>query len=199
MQGRYRLYLACYDSAATVGVNLFQWRLVVAGVAGDWSDAFQATAVSSRVLVDLGEVDIPPGAWPDGWSAIRTDVVGGSFVTLEFQIKNTTGGGGGTFDFDALYLVPAETEGVVSCADLDNTDEYLVVDFASDPVAAVSVRDYRSMEFASWATVEGDDLALAPVAGDAGGLWFYAYRNTTDQAFPNDDLNAWLYFRPRWR
>jgi hypothetical protein len=199
MQGRYRLYLACYDSAATVGVNIVQWRLVVAGVAEDWSSASRATAVSTRVLVDLGEVDIPPGAWPDESISAVTDVHAGSFITLEIQIKNTTGSGGGTFDFDALYLAPSELEGVVTCASLDNTDEYLVVDFTSDPVAAVTVRDYRSMEFASWATVEGDALELTPVAGAAGGFWCYAYRDTNDQAFPNDDITAWLYYRARWR
>jgi hypothetical protein len=63
----------------------------------------------------------------------------------------------------------------------------------------VTVRDYRSLEFATWATVEGDALELTPVAGDAGEFWCYAYRNTTDQAFPNDDITAWLYYRPRWR
>jgi hypothetical protein len=196
MQGRYRLYLACYDSAAAVGINLLKWRLVVAGVAESYSDEFQATAVSSRSVIDLGTLDIPPGAWPEESAEATTDVVGGSFITLEIQVKNTASTG--TFDLDALYLVPAEQEGVVTCTDLDNTDEYLVIDWASAPAAAVSVRDYRSMEFATWGVIEGDAIEMTPVAGDAGTLWMYAYRNTTDQAFPNDDFDVWLYYRPRW-
>lgn len=199
MQGRHRLYLACYDSAASLGLNVFQWRLVVAGVAEDWSDTLQATAVSSRLLLDLGEVSIPPGAWPEESIDAVTDVHAGSFITLELQVKNTAGLGGGTFDFDAVYLAPAELEGVVTCSDLDNTDEYMVIDWASDPPAAVSVRDYRSFEFATWGKIEGHTLMLTPVHGDAGTLWLYAYRNTTDSAYPNDDLNAWLYYRPRWQ
>jgi hypothetical protein len=198
MQGRYRLYLACNDSAAAVGINLLKWRLTVAGLAEEYSEEFQATAVATRLLLDLGTLELPPGAWPEESIDATTDVVTGTFIGLEIQMKNTTGGGGGVFDLDAIYLAPAEAEGVATCADLDNTDEYLVLDWASSPEAFVSVRDYRSMEFATWASCEGDELKLPPVAGAVGTLWLYAYRDTTDQAYPNDDLVVWLYYRARW-
>lgn len=196
--GYYRLYLACCDNAAATGINQLQWRLVVAGVAEPWSETIQVGAVSTRLLVDLGEMQIPPGAWPAETLSATTDVHAGSYITLEIQSANTTGTGGGTFDFDALYLAPAEIEGLVIAIDWDNTDEYCVLDWVSDPPAAITVRDYRSMEFASWATLNQDAISLPPNAGNCGGLWVYCYRDTTDQAYPNDQINAWLYYRPRW-
>lgn len=196
--GRHRVFLAGYDSAASTNINQVRWRLVIAGVAEGWSDAVSLAAVATRALVDLGTLDIPPGAWPDETITATSDVVGGSYVTLEIQASNTTGSGGGTLDLDALYLAPAEIETEVVCADFDYSDEFVVIDFASQLLNAVTVRNWRTMEFATWGGVTGDRLELAPRTGLAAFLWMYAYRDSSEQAFPKDTASLFLFYRPRW-
>ena len=196
--GRHRLFLAAYDSAASTNINQIRWRVVIAGVGEAWSDAVSLAAVSTRSLVDLGTLDIPPGAWPDEAITGTTDAVGGSFVTLEIQASNTTGSGGGTLDLDALYLAPAEIECEVVCEDFDYSDEFVVIDYASLLLNAITVRKWRRMEFATWAEVTGDRLELAPRTGLAAFLWMYGYRDTSEQAMPKDTASLYLFFRPRW-
>lgn len=196
--GRHRVFLAGYDSAASTNINQVRWRVLIAGVAEAWSDAVSLAAVATRSLVDLGTLDIPPGAWPDETQTATSDVVGGSYVTLEIQAKNTTGSGGGTLDLDALYLAPAEIETEVACADFDYSDEFVVVDFASQLLNAVTVRNWRTMEFATWGSLTGDRLELAPRTGLAAFLWMYAYRDSSEQAFPKDTASLFLFYRPMW-
>lgn len=196
--GRHRVFLAGYDSAASTNINQVRWRVLIAGVAEAWSDAVSLAAVATRSLVDLGTLDIPPGAWPDETQTATSDVVGGSYVTLEIQASNTTGSGGGTLDLDALYLAPAEIETEVVCADFDYSDEFVVVDFASQLLNAVTVRNWRTMEFATWGSLTGDRLELAPRTGLAAFLWMYAYRDGVEQAFPKDTASLFLFYRPRW-
>lgn len=196
--GRHRVFLAGYDSASSTNINQVRWRVLIAGVAEEWSDAVSLAAVSTRSLVDLGTLDVPPGAWPDETQTATSDVVGGSYVTLEIQASNTTGSGGGTLDLDALYLAPAEIETTVVCADFDYSDEFVVIDFVSQLLNAVTVRNWRTMEFASWSAVTGDRLELAPRTGLAGYLWVYAYRDSSEQAFPKDTATLYLFYRPMW-
>lgn len=196
--GRHRVFLAGYDSAASTNINQVRWRVLIAGVAEAWSDAVSLAAVATRSLVDLGTLDIPPGAWPDETQTATSDVVGGSYVTLEIQASNTTGSGGGTLDMDALYLAPAEIETEVVCADFDYSDEFVVVDFASQLLNAVTVRNWRTMEFATWGALTGDRLELAPRTGLAAFLWMYAYRDSSEQAFPKDTASLFLFYRPMW-
>lgn len=196
--GRHRVFLAGYDSAAATNINQIRWRVVIAGVAEAWSDAVSLAAVATRSLADLGTLDIPPGAWPDETQTATSDVVGGSYVTLEIQARNTTGSGGGTLDLDALYLAPAEIECEVVCADFDYSDEFVVIDFVSQLLNAVTVRNWRTMEFATWAEVTGDRLELAPRTGLAGFLWMYGYRDTSEQALPKDTASLFLFYRPQW-
>ena len=196
--GRHRVFLAGYDSAASTNINQVRWRVLIAGVAEAWSDAVSLAAVATRSMVDLGTLDIPPGAWPDETQTATSDVVGGSYVTLEIQASNTTGSGGGTLDLDALYLAPAEIETEVACADFDYSDEFVVIDFASQMLNAVTVRNWRTMEFATWCAVTGDRLELAPRTGLAAFLWMYGYRDSSEQAFPKDTASLLLFYRPRW-
>lgn len=195
--GQYRLLLAVKDNAAAIGRNILKWRLVCAGVAGDYSDEYSAAAVSTYSLLDLGTLTLPPGEWPEETESCTTDVVGGSYLTLEIQAKNTSGGGGGTLNLDAVYLQPVELEGVVECASL-TTAQFLALDFASDPPAAIVVASATSLEYAAFGTYLGDELVLAPAYGDAGLLMVYAYRDTAEKAYPNDALTVYLFIRPGW-
>ena len=195
--GQYRLLLAVKDNAAAINVNVLKWRLVCAGVATDYSAEYAAAAVSTYSLLDLGTLTLPPGEWPEETENCTTDVVGGSYLTLEIQAKNTTGGGGGTLNLDAVYLQPVEFEGVVDCASL-TTAQFMALDFASDPPAAVVVASATSFEYSAFGTYLGDELALAPAYGDAGLVMVYAYRDAAEKAYPNDAVTVYLFYRPGW-
>lgn len=198
LRGRHRLFLAGYDSAAGTNVNQVRWRLVVAGVAEDWSEERAFAAVSTRSLLDLGTVDMPPGAWPDEAVLATTDLEAGTFVTVEIQAANSTGSGGGTLDLDALYLAPAELELLVQTPDYDGSDEWIVVDFVSMQMNAVTVRSYISMEWATWGAMVGDRLMLTPRAGLSAFVWLYAYRDADEQAFPNDTATWHIDYQPQY-
>lgn len=198
MAGEYRVLIAGYDSAASVGINLLKWRLVTAGQAEDYSDEYAFTAVATRSLMDVGTVSIPPGAWPEESLAAVTDVQAGSYITLEIASRNTVGSGGGTLDLDAVYLFPAEREGVWT-GDYDVSAVKAVIDHASDPPAAVTIYDEQSLEFAGWGQWVGDMLALTPAAGACGSLCLIWYRNAAEQVFPNDTSDVLLFYLPRWR
>jgi hypothetical protein len=198
MQGEYRVLLAGYDSAATAGVNLIKWRLSVAGKTEDYSDETYFAAVSTRSLLDLGTVTIPPGGWPAETINATTDVHAGSYVTLEIAARNTTGSGGGTLDLDALYLFPAEREGIWT-GDFDISAVQAVIDHASDPIAAVTTASKLSLEFAGWGAWIGDELLLTPIVGSGGSLCLIWYRDGAEQCLPNDTSDVYLYYLPRWR
>ena len=193
--GQYRLLLAGIDNAASVGLNILKWRLVCAGTGEDYSGEFSFAVVSQYSLLDLGTLRIPAGTWPEEAETCTTDVAGGSYLTLEIQVKNTANSG--TLDLDALYLQPVELEGVVNCTAL-TTAQYCALDFASEPAAWVGVSSALSLEPAHFADYLGDDLALAPVVGDAGLLMVYAYRDTNEKAYPNDAVTVYPYIRPGW-
>lgn len=197
MMGDYRLYLAGYDSAASIDVNVIKWRLVVAGEAEDYSDEYSFAAVATRSLLDLGPLSIVPGAWPEESHDATTDIHAGAYITLEIQVKNTTGSGGGTLDLDAVYLFPIEREGIWT-GDLNVSDVKAVVDHASTPWAAVAIADEHSLEFSKWASWVGDQLTIAPNYGNAGALIYYAYRDGVEQAFPNDTISLYAFMLPRW-
>lgn len=199
MQGEYRLYLAGYDSAAAIQINQLRWRLVVSGVAGDWSETRAFSAVGKRLLLDLGTLTLPPGNWPQETIDATTNVVtGSSFVAIELQARNTTGSGGGTLDMDALYLAPAEAEGQALAPIGSSTP--LALDWTHDPPASVVVRDMRSLEFGGWGAYTGDDVELTPSAGGVAGvlqaLWL---RDAADEFYPNDEAAVQLYYSSRWR
>lgn len=198
MAGEWRLYLACKDNAATVGINCVKWRLVIAGQNEDYSDEYSAAAVSTYSLVDLGTLRIPPGQWPAESISASTDVVGGTFIALEIAVKNTAGAGGGTFNLDAVYLVPAELEGTLE-GTFDVSAWYEVLDFTGERPAFVGVGDYRSMEFGAWADYVGDRLELVPRAGDGGALALRWYRDAVEQWYAADACDVFLYVEPRWR
>lgn len=196
MQGEYRLLLAGEDSAASAGLNLIKWRLVVAGQAEDYSDEYSFAAVSTRSLLDLGTFNIPPGAWPEETISAKTDIHAGSYITLEIAARNTAGTG--VLDLDALYLFPAEREGIWA-GDYDVSAVSAVIDHASDPPAAITTTDEHSIEFAGWATWLGDILILTPVCGAAGSLCLIWYRNSVEECYPNDTSDVRIYYLPRWR
>ncbi len=198
MAGEWRLYLACKDNAAGTGVNLVKWRMTIAGQAEDYSDEFSAAAVSTYSLVDLGTVRIPPGQWPDESISASTDVVGGTYLALELAVRNTAGSGGGTFDMDAVYLVPAELEGTLM-GTFDVSAWYEVIDFTGEWASAIGAADYRSMEFGAWAAWVGDRLELTPRAGNGGALMVFWFRNAIEQWYAGDTCDVFLYCEPRWR
>lgn len=198
MQGEYRLYLAGYDSAAAVQTNRVRWRLVVAGVAGEWSEARAFAAVATRSLVELGTLTLPPGNWPAETLAATTTGYGSAYVRLEVQVENSIGSGGGTLDLDALYLAPAEAEGTAT-GTIDVSDVDGLLDYSSTPPAFLVVQDQRSLEFGGWLSYAGDDLLLPPSAGGAAGqLMLWWYRSATEELYPNDVCDAWLFYAPRW-
>lgn len=198
LQGNHRLFLAGYDSASAVNVNLLRWRVVVAGQAGAWSDEFGFGAVATRSLLDLGELSIPTDGWPEESLTATTTGYGSTYITLEIQAKNTVGSGGGTLDLDALYLAPGEIEGVAT-ATFDVSDVNLLLDFATEPPTAVTIRSPLSLEYAGPGTWRGSDLSIAPAGGAAGGVWAAWYRNGSEELYPNDLCDVRIYLAPRWR
>lgn len=198
LQGEHRLLLACRDAAAAVNVNQVRWRLVMAGQAEDWSDAFALAAVSTYSLLEVGVVQIPAGQWPAEALAATTDVHAGNYVTLEIQISNTVGASGGTFDLDALILQPAEAEGLLTLI-FDVSAFYGLIDFTGERAAFVGVADPRSLEFAAWGDWVGDSLMVTPSPGPAGLLVLAWLRDGAEQAYMNDLCDVCLFVEPRWR
>ena len=196
MQGEYRLYLAGVDSAASVQVNQIQWRLVVAGVAGAWSETRAFAAVGTRSLLDMGTLTLPPGNWPPETIEATTTVYGGAFVTIQLQTRNTTGSGGGVLDLDALFLAPAEAEGEAQSG-LD-AGTPLVLDWTCEPPASVLVSSLTSYEFANWASYTGDDLTLQPSAGVSAGVLTARWLVTGEEHYPNAECNVYPYMASRW-
>jgi len=196
LRGRYRLYLAAYDSAAATNTNLIRWRLVIAGVADAWSPEYALAAVTTRSLVDLGTMDIPSGQWPDEALYATTDVAGGSYVTLELQVSNTIGSG--TLDLDAIYLAPAEQEVKMLCADFSSASQWVVIDYVGAYHNAIMTRSLQSLEFAAWGELLNGPLTLAPRCGLAAFLWLYGLRSSSQEAWPRDTATIYLYYRSRY-
>jgi hypothetical protein len=154
--------------------------------------------VGTRSLIELGAFTLPPGGWPAEAEAANTTGYGSTYATIEVQTQNTVGSGGGTFDLDALYLLPAEAEGVAQCAAYNSGSQFVALDWSGELPTGILAYDKRSLEFGGWADWEGHDLTLTPVAGEAGVLAGYGYVGTGEQANPNDALTLMLYYEPRW-
>lgn len=200
-QGRWRLMLQAKDNAAAIQINSIRWRYKVAGVAGDYSDDFSLPSVSTRCLVDLGELTLPPTAWPEGAAASAGTEYSGSYLVIEIETMNSTGSGGGTLDLDALYLAPADLEATATATTWDVSDQVLFLDFVSDPPAPCVLYDtWSTVEWGGSVTWEGNALELPPTTDPDDGalLWLYAYRDTSYQALPKDTLWAWLQILPGW-
>lgn len=196
--GDYRLFVACLDNGATVNENQMQFRVVVGGVAGAWSDAVACVALATRSLVELGEFALPPGTWPIEAESASTSVYAATdYVQIEVAAQNTVGNGGGTLDLDALYALPAEVEGVVACADWAS-GQFVVLDWTGELPAGILAYDSWSLEFGGWADWVGHDLTLVPYAGEAGTLCGYGYDDTAEAASPYGTLALMLYYEPRW-
>lgn len=199
LTGEHRLLLAGYDSAAAVQINLMRWRLVIAGVAGDWSDDLAFAAVAQRALLDMGTLSLPPGAWPEETHGINSSIYAGNYVTLEIQARNTAGSGGGTLDMDAVYLMPLEQSGV-ALGTLDVSAVQMALDFANDPQATTLIADEYQQEWAGWVDWDGGGLSLLPeqTQEGAGLLRVFAFRDAVESAQPNDEIDARLFVRPTW-
>jgi len=200
-QGRWRLLLQAKDNAAAIQINSIRWRYKVAGVAGDYSDEVSLPSVATRCLVDLGELTLPPTAWPEGAAASAGTEYSGSYLVIEIETMNSTGSGGGTLDLDALYLAPADLEATATATGWVVADQVLYLDFASDPPAPCVLYDtWSTMEWGGSVTWEGNALELPPTTDPDDGalLWLYAYRDTSYQALPKDTLWAWLQILPGW-
>lgn len=200
-QGRWRLMLQAKDNAAAIQINSIRWRYKVGGVAGDYSDTVSLPSVATRCLVDLGELTLPPTAWPEGAAASAGTEYSGSYLVIEIETMNSTGSGGGTLDLDALYLAPADLEATATATSWVVADQVLFLDFASDPPAPCVLYDtWSTMEWGGSVTWEGNALELPPTTDPDDGalLWLYAYRDTSYQALPKDTLWAWLQILPGW-
>ncbi len=197
--GDYVLFLACKDAAANVGDNLVRFRVNVGGVNGDWSAEVGVAGINTRSLLRLGTFSLPPGGWPEESAGAATTGYGSAYVTVELQVKNGLGTGGGAFDLDALYLAPKEADGVASCAAWVYSTQTLALDWTGETPSGILAFDSRSLEFGGWADWEGADLTLTPTTGEAGVLWGYAYRDAAQQAWPNDTVDLTVYYEPRWR
>lgn len=199
-EGTWRVLLAGRDNAAAININQVRWQLTLAGVATDWSDALALAAVGTRSLVDLGQVRIPPGALPEGATRASSSGYGGDCLRLEVQARNTTGSGGGALDLDCIYLQPCDEEGVATATEWARATQYVMLDFVSEPPAAVTVYDWRTAEYAGWADWLGDRLSVLPGFGPLSGslLWVYGYRDSGEQAWPNDTLALTLFMAPRY-
>lgn len=195
--GEHRLLLAGYDSAASVQLNLLSWRVVTAGVAGDWSDDLAFAAVGKRGLLELGTLSIPAGAWPEEALTANSDVYADAYLALEIRVRNTAASG--TLDMDAVYLFPAEQGGAALGA-LDVSHVLMALDFASDPPATTLAADEQQLEFAGWVEWGADQLRLLPeiTSNGAGLLQVYAYRDAVEEAMPNDLIDVYLFVRPTW-
>lgn len=194
--GDYRLFLACKDNATAVNTNLVKYRIRVGGVYGEYSDEVACGVVGVRSLLDLGTFSLPPGAWPEESDSAATRGYGTSYGTIELAIRNTLGSAGGTFDLDCLYLTPMEYEGAAIMPDWNSQTQWAVLDWTGRP-SGILAYDERSLEFGGWADWTGDVLEVPPGI-NSGGLWGYALRNTSEEAYPNDEIDLLLFYEPRW-
>lgn len=200
--GAWRLMLNAKDNAANIQINSIRWRMKVAGVTvGEYSDEYSLPSVSTRCLIDLGELIIPPVSWPEGASASTGTEYSGAYLSIEIEAMNSTGSGGGTLDLDAIYLAPADIEATATASTWDVSEQLLCLDFASDPAAPCVIYDtWRTNEWGGVVTWEGTALELPPSLdpNDGALLWLYTYRDTSYQALPKDTLYAWLFVTPTW-
>lgn len=200
-QGHWRLMLQAKDNASAIQINSIRWRYKVAGVAGDYSDEGSLPSVSTRCLIDLGDLTLPPTSWPEGAAVSAGTEYSGAYLVIEIEAMNSSGSGGGTLDLDALYLAPADLEALATATSWDVSDQVLLLDFASDPPAPCVVYDtWRNLEWGGALTWEGNALELPPTTDPDDGalLWLYAYRDTSYQALPKDTVWAWLQILPGW-
>jgi hypothetical protein len=79
------------------------------------------------------------------------------------------------------------------------SDVDLLLDFATEPPAALLIQDGRSLEYGGPAAWQGDDLVLAPAAGASGLVWLAWYRDASEKLYPNDTCDVWLLYAARWR
>lgn len=201
-KGRWRLMLNAKDNASAVQINSIRWQMKVAGQSiNGYSDTYSLPSVGKQCLIEMGEIVIPPVAWPDGAVVSSGVEYSGSYVTVEVEAMNSTGSGGGTLDLDALYLAPADLEASVTATTWDISTQLLSLDFVSDPPAPSIIFDtWRTTEWGGAATWEGNMLEVPPsVHPDDGALlWLYVYRDTAYEARPQDTLFAWLFLTPTW-
>lgn len=201
-KGRWRLMLNAKDNASAVQINSIRWQMKVAGQSiNGYSDTYSLPSVGKQCLIEMGEIVIPPVAWPDGAVVSSGVEYSGSYVTIEVEAMNSTGSGGGTLDLDALYLAPADLEASVTATTWDISTQLLSLDFASDPPAPSIIFDtWRTTEWGGAATWEGNMLEVPPsVHPDDGALlWLYVYRDTAYEARPQDTLFAFWFLTPTW-
>jgi len=194
VRGEHRLLLACRDASASK--NLARWRLVVAGRAGAWSTAVAPQAMSTYSLIDLGRVVIPPGKWPEESFTATTSLFSGTYITLEIQVQNSVGSGGGTFDLDSVFLFPAECEGRATALWGDASTNYILQDWGGESPSFIAVRDVDTFEFAAWVDYVGDAIAMLPRT--VGMLTLAIFRNSAEQAYMLDRCEISAYVETRW-
>lgn len=199
--GKWRVMLQAKDNAASVQLNVIRWRYKMAGVAGDYSDEYSLPAVATRCLGNLGELTLPPTAWPEGATSSGGAEYSGSYLTIEIEAKNTAGTG--TLDLDALYLAPADIEAQATATGWVVADAVLFLDFVSEPAAPSIVYDtWSNTEWGGTLLWEGTPMILETQPStdpdDGALLWLYVYRDTSYQALPKDTLFAWLQVLPGW-
>jgi hypothetical protein len=194
VRGEHRLLLACRDASASK--NLVRWRLVVAGRAGAWSTAVAPQQMSTYSLVDVGRVIIPPGKWLEESYAATTSLFSGTYITLEVQVQNSVGSGGGTFDLDSVFLFPSEVEGTATALWGDASTNYMLLDWGGESPTFVAVRDVDTFEFAAWMDYVGDAIAMLPRT--VGMLTLGVFRNSMEQANMLDMCEIAAYVETRW-
>lgn len=200
--GRWRLMLNAKDNASAVQINSIRWQLKVAGQSiNGYSETYSLPAVGKQCLIEMGDIVIPPVAWPEGAISSAGTEFAGSYVTIEIEAMNSAGSGGGTLDLDAIYLAPADLEASATGTSWVVATQLLNLDFVSKPPApSLIFNDWRKTEWGGAVTWEGNMLEVPPsVHPDDGALlWLYAYRDTAYEALPQDTVFAWWFLTPVW-
>lgn len=202
LRGTWRLLVLVKDSASVLQTNSLRYCLNIAGQRiTDYSEEVSAPALSTRSLVDLGTLQIPPSQWSRTALASTGTQYVGNYLTLEIQVYNSIGTGGGTLDIDALYLVPVDAELEALTPTWSVSNQVVSLDFVNDPpTSELLFSTWSAAEWAGLVDYLGDSLEVPPNLGvdDNSLLVLQVQRDTLGQTYPKDTSWVYVQIQPRW-